>query len=47
MNDIVCAVLSPAVIRKRLGLSQGEFATRLGVSVGSLQEWEQGRHQPL
>jgi putative transcriptional regulator len=38
----------PAVdaIRRRMGLSQAEFATLLGVSVRTLQEWEQGRRAP-
>jgi putative transcriptional regulator len=33
-------------IRKQLGLSQAAFAERLGISFRTLQEWEQGRHQP-
>ena len=33
-------------IRKDLGLSQSEFALLIGVSVGTLQNWEQGRRQP-
>jgi DNA-binding XRE family transcriptional regulator len=28
------------------GLSQGEFAKAMGVSVRTLQAWEQGRRQP-
>ena len=40
-------VLSPAVVaRKRIGLSQSEFAKVLGVSVRTLQDWERGREQP-
>jgi putative transcriptional regulator len=35
-----------ADIRARIGLSQGEFARLLGVSVRTLQEWEQGRRAP-
>lgn len=32
--------------RARIGLSQSEFARLLGVSVRTLQEWEQGRRVP-
>jgi putative transcriptional regulator len=35
-----------AAIRKRLGLSQGEFAARFGFKLDALQNWEQGRRQP-
>ncbi len=33
-------------IRTRLSLSQSEFATLIGVSVSTLQNWEQGRRRP-
>ena len=33
-------------IRERTGLSQARFAQLLGVSVRTLQEWEQGRRVP-
>ncbi len=40
-------VLSPVIsARKKSGLSQAEFAKLLGVSIRTLQEWEQGRRQP-
>jgi len=32
--------------RRRLGLSQSAFAAMLGISVRTLQEWEQGRRNP-
>ena len=33
-------------IRTKLKLSQSEFAMMIGVSVSTLQNWEQGRRQP-
>jgi len=33
-------------IREGLGKSQSEFALMIGVSVSTLQNWEQGRRQP-
>jgi putative transcriptional regulator len=33
-------------IRRRLGKSQSEFARMIGVSVSTLQNWEQGRRRP-
>ena len=35
-----------ASIREKTGLSQATFARLLGVSVRTLQEWEQGRRAP-
>ncbi len=32
--------------RQKVGLSQSRFAELLGVSVRTLQDWEQGRRQP-
>jgi putative transcriptional regulator len=37
---------SVAVVRTKLKLSQSEFARMLGISVDTLQNWEQGRRQP-
>lgn len=36
-------IISPVVIRKRLGMSQRQFATAIHVPVATLQNWEQGR----
>jgi putative transcriptional regulator len=33
-------------IRSRYALSQSDFAALLGISVGTLQNWEQGRRAP-
>ncbi|KTC36114.1 XRE family transcriptional regulator [Pseudomonas sp. ABAC61] len=35
-----------AEARAKVGLSQSAFATLLGVSLRTLQDWEQGRRQP-
>jgi putative transcriptional regulator len=40
-------VSSPVIeARQKTGLSQTQFAALLGVSVRTLQGWEQGRKQP-
>lgn len=38
----------PAVVeaRQKVGVSQSRFAELLGVSVRTLQDWEQGRRKP-
>lgn len=36
----------PKLIREQLGLSQNKFAKLLGISVSTLQNWEQGRRKP-
>jgi len=35
-----------AATRQKIGVSQAKFAELLGVSVRTLQEWEQGRRKP-
>ncbi len=37
---------SPRVIRARLNLSQSAFAGLMGVSLRTVQDWEQGRRKP-
>ena len=40
-------VYSPIIAaRQKSGLSQAQFATLMGVSLRTLQEWEQGRRNP-
>jgi putative transcriptional regulator len=37
---------SVVAIRAKLGLSQSEFARVFGISLDTLQNWEQGRRKP-
>lgn len=37
---------SIAGIRAKLGFSQTQFARAIGISLDTLQNWEQGRRQP-
>ena len=37
---------SPQVIREKLQLSQSAFASLMGVSTRTIQDWEQGRRKP-
>ena len=37
---------SPKEIRTRLQLSQSAFAALMGVSLRTVQDWEQGRREP-
>ena len=47
-GKVVAKVAVPPVVMARLksGLSQSQFASLLGVSIRTLQDWEQGRRQP-
>lgn len=47
-GKIVAQVEVPACTLARIksGLSQADFANLLGVSIRTLQDWEQGRRQP-
>lgn len=42
----VVGVVDVKAMRERLGLTQGEFSSMIGVSVRTLQNWEQGRREP-
>jgi putative transcriptional regulator len=42
----VTTMPSVTSIREKTGLSQARFAQLLGVSVRTLQDWEQGRRAP-
>jgi len=33
-------------LRQRIGLTQSEFSEMIGVSIRTLQNWEQGRREP-
>jgi len=37
---------APQIIRLKLKMSQSAFAGLMGVSVRTLQDWEQGRREP-
>ena len=34
------------ILRAQIGMSQTKFATAIGVSVGTLRNWEQGTREP-
>lgn len=42
----VAASVDVKKVRRRLGLSQGEFAAQFGISPATVRNWEQGRRQP-
>ena len=42
----ISSVIDVQAIRKRTGLSQTAFASRIGVPVATLRNWEQGRVKP-
>ena len=42
----IIIVPSVASVREKTGLSKSRFAEPLGISIRTLQEWEQGRRAP-
>ncbi|BBK33221.1 putative transcriptional regulator [Stella humosa] len=45
-HEVVVPIPDVAAIRARAGLSQTAFARSIGVAVGTLRGWEQGRRRP-
>ncbi|MBN1545402.1 MAG: helix-turn-helix domain-containing protein [Syntrophaceae bacterium] len=45
-TNIIKELAPPQVIRTKLNLSQAAFAGLMGVSVRTVQDWEQGRRKP-
>lgn len=43
---IVVTTVDAKALRERLGLTQNEFSGMIGVSIKTLQNWEQGRREP-
>lgn len=46
VHEVRVAAPDVAAIRAKTGLSQTVFAKSIGVAVGTLQGWEQGRRHP-
>jgi putative transcriptional regulator len=46
MRDLLKADIDVATLRANYRLSQAKFAALLGISVDTLQNWEQGRRKP-
>ena len=42
----VLSTIDVKALRERIGLTQAEFSTMIGVSIKTLQNWEQGRREP-
>lgn len=45
-NALQGAARFTAGVRKRLGLSQSQFAERIGVLIETIRNWEQGKRYP-
>ncbi|MFZ2491634.1 MAG: NadS family protein [Thermoanaerobaculia bacterium] len=46
-REYVLKAADVQAIRAKLGKSQAEFSRMIGVSVDTLQNWEQGRRRPV
>jgi putative transcriptional regulator len=46
-REYVIKAADVQAIRAKLGKSQAEFSRMIGVSVDTLQNWEQGRRRPV
>ena len=42
----VVSTIDVKALRERIGLTQAEFSRMIGVSIKTLQNWEQGRREP-
>ena len=42
----VVLTIDVKALRERTGLTQADFSTMIGVSIKTLQNWEQGRREP-
>jgi putative transcriptional regulator len=42
----VVTAIDVKALRERTGLTQADFSTMIGVSIKTLQNWEQGRREP-
>jgi putative transcriptional regulator len=45
LRSTLLTKLDVKALRERLGLTQNQFAGMIGVSIKTLQNWEQGRRQ--
>ena len=43
---VAASDIDVAAIRKRLKLSQGQFASKFGLSLATVRDWEQRRRRP-
>jgi putative transcriptional regulator len=43
---VVLSSIDVRALRERVGLTQSDFSAMIGVSIRTLQNWEQGRREP-